>query len=73
MQLQRQIASELAESMIGRQVKALVEQPLVARTEGDAPEVDTRVLLNRRAPVGEFVKVRITGTQVYDLRGEICG
>jgi ribosomal protein S12 methylthiotransferase len=73
MQLQRQIASELAKSMIGRRIKALVEQPLVARTEGDAPEVDTRVLLARRAPVGEFVKVRITGTQVYDLRGEICG
>jgi ribosomal protein S12 methylthiotransferase len=73
MQLQRQIASELARSMIGSRVKALVEQPLVARTEGDAPEVDTRVLLAHQAPVGEFVKVRITGTQVYDLRGEICG
>ena len=72
MQLQRRIASELANSMIGRQVKALVEQPLVARTAGDAPEVDTRVLLTRRGPVGEFVNVRITGTQVYDLRGEIC-
>lgn len=73
MQLQRQIASDLARSMIGREVRALIEQPLVARTEGDAPEVDTRLLLSRRAPVGEFVKVRITGTQVYDLRGEICG
>ena len=73
MQLQRQIASDLARSMIGREVRALIEQPLVARTEGDAPEVDTRLLLSRRAPVCEFVKVRITGTQVYDLRGEICG
>jgi ribosomal protein S12 methylthiotransferase len=73
MQLQREIASELAKSMIGSQVKALVEQPLIARTEGDAPEVDTRVLLASRAPAGEFVKVRITDTQVYDLRGEICG
>src|SRR3984893_17363897 len=73
MQLQQEIASELAVSMIGRQVEALVEQPLVARTERDAPEVDTRVLLKHHAPVGEFVKVRITGTQVYDLRGEVCG
>ena len=72
MQLQREIASELAKSMVGKQVKALVEQPLVARSEGDASEVDTRVLLARPAPVGEFVKVRITGTQVYDLRGETC-
>ena len=70
MQLQRKIAGELAKSMVGKQVNALVEQPLVARSEGDAPEVDTRVLLARPAPVGEFVRVRITGTQVYDLRGE---
>jgi hypothetical protein len=50
-----------------------VEEPLIARGAGDAPEVDTRILLNGAGPVGEFVKVRITGTQVYDLRGEICG
>jgi tRNA A37 methylthiotransferase MiaB len=45
----------------------------VARTEGDAPEVDTRVLLESPGPVGEFAKVRITGAQVYDLRGQIIG
>ena len=58
--------------MVGTEIKALVDQPLVARSAGDAPEVDTRVLLNSSGPVGEFVKVRITGTQIYDLRGEIC-
>jgi ribosomal protein S12 methylthiotransferase len=74
MQLQQKIANQLANAMIGKEIKALVEQPLIARSEGDAPEVDTRVLLTTAgAPVGEFVKVRITGTQVYDLRGEICG
>jgi ribosomal protein S12 methylthiotransferase len=62
----------LAEAMVGREIKALVEQPLIARSAGDAPEVDTRVLLTSNGPVGEFVQVRITGTQVYDLRGEIC-
>jgi len=74
MQLQQKIANQLANAMVGKEIKALVEQPLIARSEGDAPEVDTRVLLTTAgAPVGEFVKVRITGTQVYDLRGEICG
>jgi ribosomal protein S12 methylthiotransferase len=73
MQVQQKIANQLAEAMVGKEIKALVEQPLIARSEGDAPEVDTRVLLTAGAPVGEFVKVRITGTQVYDLRGEICG
>jgi ribosomal protein S12 methylthiotransferase len=73
MQVQQKIANQLADAMIGKEIKALVEQPLIARSEGDAPEVDTRVLLTTGGPVGEFVKVRITGTQVYDLRGEICG
>ena len=73
MRLQQKIASQLAAGMIGREITALVEQPLVARSAGDAPEVDTRVLLTSSGPVGEFVKVQITGTQVYDLRGEICG
>ena len=72
MRLQQKIASQVANSMVGAKVRALVEQPLVARTAGDAPEVDTRVLLTKNGPVGEFVDVRITGTQVYDLRGEVC-
>ena len=45
MQLQQSIASQLAAAMVGTEIKALVEQPLVARSAGDAPEVDTRVLL----------------------------
>ena len=74
MRLQQKIAHQLADAMVGKEIKALVEQPLIARSEGDAPEVDTRVLLTTAgAPVGEFVKLRITGTQIYDLRGEICG
>jgi ribosomal protein S12 methylthiotransferase len=72
MRLQQKIASQMAEAMVGKEITALVEQPLVARSAGDAPEVDTRVLLTSNGPVGEFVKVRVTGTQVYDLRGEIC-
>src|SRR5271165_5509203 len=71
MRLQKMIASELAQAMIGREITALVEQPLIARSAGDAPEVDTRILLTGNAPVGEFVSVRITGTQTYDLRGEV--
>ncbi len=72
MRLQQRIASQLANGMVGTEIKVLVDQPLVARSAGDAPEVDTRVLLTNSGPVGEFVKVKITGTQVYDLRGEIC-
>jgi len=70
MKLQQRIAREISEAQVGRTIRALVDQPLIARTEADAPEVDGRILLSRPAPVGEFIDVRITGTQVYDLRGE---
>lgn len=73
MRLQQKIARQLADAMVGKEIEALVEQPLIARSPGDAPEVDTRVLLTSSGPIGEFVKVRITGAQVYDLRGHICG
>src|ERR1700731_4722434 len=71
MELQQKIAREHSLTKLDTELKVLVEQPLVGRTEADAPEVDTRVLLESPGPVGEFAKVRITGAQVYDLRGEI--
>src|SRR5438309_3425431 len=67
MSIQQKIAHETARENIGRQLKLLVDQPLIARTEADAPEVDTRVILAKPAPVGEFVVKRITGARGYDL------
>src|ERR1700741_440067 len=71
MALQQQIAAQWATSQIGLTRQVLVEQPLIGRTEGDAPEVDPRVLLDEPTPVGQFATVKITGTQVYDLRGTV--
>jgi len=71
MALQQRIAAQWATSQIGLTRQVLVEQPLIGRTEGDAPEVDPRVLLDKPSPVGRFVTVKITGTQVYDLRGTV--
>src|SRR5438270_3769265 len=62
MSIQQKIAHEMAREKIGRELKLLIDQPLVARTEADAPDVDTRVILAKPAPVGEFVKRRITAT-----------
>jgi ribosomal protein S12 methylthiotransferase len=71
MQSQQRIAREYSAAQLHTHLKVLVEQPLVARSEGDAPEVDTRVLLSRPGPVGEFATVQVTGSQVYDLLGDI--
>ncbi len=71
MKLQQKIASEISRAQIGETIRALTDQPLIARGETDAPDIDGRILLKKPAPVGEFVNVRITGTQVYDLVGEV--
>jgi ribosomal protein S12 methylthiotransferase len=67
MELQQRIAFELAESCVDRELKLLVDEPFVARSEFDAPDIDTRVILIEPAPVGEFVIRRITGHRGYDL------
>jgi ribosomal protein S12 methylthiotransferase len=69
MKLQQRIAREISEAQVGKKLRALVDQPLVARAAADAPDIDGRILLSKAAPVGEFVDVKITGTQVYDLVG----
>src|ERR1700719_3739462 len=67
MSIQQKIAHEIAREKIGRKLKLLIDQPVIARTEADAPDVDTRVILAKPAPVGEFVTRRITATRGYDL------
>lgn len=71
MKLQQKIAKEISEAQVGKVFRAVVDQPLVARGESDAPDIDGRILLKKPAKVGQFVNVRITGTQVYDLVGEV--
>jgi ribosomal protein S12 methylthiotransferase len=67
MSIQQKIAHEVAREKIGCELKLLVDQPLIARTEADAPEVDARVILSQPALVGEFVRRRVTGARGYDL------
>jgi ribosomal protein S12 methylthiotransferase len=67
MSIQQEIAHELAHEKIGCELKLLVDQPLLARTEADAPDIDTRVILSQPAAVGEFIRRPITGSRGYDL------
>jgi ribosomal protein S12 methylthiotransferase len=70
MKLQQKIAREVSGAQVGRTLRVLVDEPQVARSAGDAPDVDGRVLLTKPAPVGQFIEVRVVGTQVYDLVAE---
>ncbi len=67
MKLQKEIAAEVSKSHVGQTLKVLVEEPGVARGEADAPDIDGRVYVPITIPVGEFVNVKITGFEDYDL------
>ena len=67
MSIQREIAHEMAREKTGRELKLLVDQPHIARTEADAPDVDSRVILSKEAVVGEFVWRKVVGSRGYDL------
>ncbi len=79
MELQQVIAFEKAEDMIGRVLTVMVEGKIadedayVTRTYRDAPNVDGYLFLNTTATLmtGDFVKVLVTGSNEYDLIGEI--
>lgn len=44
----------------------------VARGEADAPDIDGRVYIRGKLPVGEFARVKIIGHTDYDLIAEPC-
>lgn len=45
---------------------------LVARGEGDAPDIDGRVYVLGKVPAGQFARVKIIGSTDYDLVAEVC-
>ena len=79
MELQQEIAFDLAEDMIGREVMVMIEGKVadenayVGRTYKDAPNVDGLIFVESEEELmsGDFAKVRVTGALEYDLIGEI--
>ena len=77
MLLQQEIAFKKARRMKGKVVEAIIEGRIVgedvytARTYMDAPGVDGMLFVEtgRELLSGEFLKVRITGSDQYDLIG----
>jgi ribosomal protein S12 methylthiotransferase len=76
MQAAADVARDKARQRVGERLTVLVDVAeadgrLVARHAGQAPEVDSAVLLPAgAAATGEFVTVRVTGTEGYDLTAE---
>ncbi|HLN53414.1 MAG TPA: 30S ribosomal protein S12 methylthiotransferase RimO [Lentimicrobium sp.] len=81
MTLQQRISEEFNAAQVGKVIKVLVDKQVdgnwIARTEYDSPEVDNEVIITGKENAehtikpGNFVNVRITGYDIYDLFGEI--
>ena len=84
MALQQPIAAERNQRWVGRTVDVLIEQhnpqtgAMIGRCARFAPEVDGEVHVlpgtdGQQAQPGSMVPVQITGSDIYDLSGQIVG
>ena len=82
MLLARRVSRELNDAYVGRQLDVLTEGSTrgrdlnprtIARSQRDAPEVDGVVMLRGNVPLGQIVRVRVTGASDYDLEAEPIG
>ena len=77
MELQQEIAFEHCENMVGKVLDVMIEGKVadepayVGRTYMDAPNVDGLIFVNADEMLmsGDFVRVKVTGANEYDLIG----
>jgi ribosomal protein S12 methylthiotransferase len=78
MQKSAQISSARLAAKVGRKMRVLVDaidgSTAIARSEGDAPEIDgtVRIMKGAKLPVGEFADVEITGSSDHDLEARVA-
>ena len=81
-EVQKKITTELNHTYIGKTVKVVIEGVhsetdllLVGRHEGQAPEIDGKVIINdlngKKVNIGDFVDVKISDVLEYDLIGTV--
>lgn len=78
MELQSQISWEKNQEKVGNIYKCIFDRKegnyFVGRTEFDSPDVDNTVLVsaeNNYISIGDFIEVKITSAEDYDLIGEL--
>ena len=79
MELQQEISLDKGNDKIGSVVEVMIEGKVadenayVARTYGDAPNVDGYIFVNTSMELmsGDFARVHVTGALEYDLIGEL--
>src|SRR5205807_359209 len=77
---QQQVAFAKAKSMIGKTIEVLIDRPAgrdeedgyVARSQSQAPDIDSVVFVHARdLHAGQLLPVKITDYQAYDLIAKI--
>jgi ribosomal protein S12 methylthiotransferase len=78
MEAQQEISEELNQSRVGQTLRVIIDRKegeyFVGRSEFDSPEVDNEVLVKAEdnyLRVGDFVQVKITGAEYFDLYGTV--
>lgn len=77
METQAKISAQQLRAKFGRELMVLVDEidgdTAVARSSADAPEIDgvVRIRKARGLGVGEFARVRVTGSDEHDLEAEL--
>jgi len=84
MKVQERVSRKRLKAKVGKTVKVLIDEVneagAVARSSADAPEIDGTVFIElptRKADqaklkVGEFVSVKVTGSDAHDLWGKLA-
>jgi len=77
MDIQKHISHEANQELIGKRVRAMVEQKIngeyQCRTERDAPEVDNELYVRSETPLnpGDMIWVEIDDAAEFDLFGHV--
>ncbi|MDR2653117.1 MAG: 30S ribosomal protein S12 methylthiotransferase RimO [Prevotellaceae bacterium] len=82
MEIQNSISKQLNSERVGKGYRVIVDsvenEYIIARTEYDSPEIDNEVLISvssiqkdKMPETGDFINVKITSSEDYDLFGEI--
>ncbi len=78
MQKQANISAKKLQQKINTSEIVLIDEvtpdAIIARTQGDAPEIDGNVIITPEWDVspGDFIEVKITGADAHDLYAEPC-
>lgn len=81
MAIQQEISGELMQRFVGKRERVIIDREegeyFIGRTQYDSPEVDCEVLISTKGQgtkdkgqIGEFVDVKITKAEEFDLYGE---